>query len=180
MTEIIEASFRAKYDEAYRIAGEAGTRPVVATDWGFFASMPPPSGVGAFTWFRSREELVSFLQEHGPYMLAHAMDAMRPEWGSDLERFRTSVAQIGDEAFDTEHLRRVAKDTVDPEQQLDWVGSVQELVSGLGVFAQDMRLGYCEQSDDSDEDSDDSEAAPLSIPDSQVEEFFDYLEGHGY
>jgi hypothetical protein len=183
MTEIstteTEASFRARYDEAYRIAGEAGTRPVAVTDWGLFVSMPAPSGVGAFTWFRSHEQLVDFLQEHGPYMLANAMSAARPEWGSALERFRTSAAQIGDEACDTD-LRQVAKDSVDPGQQLDWAGPVQELVSGLSTFAQDIRVSYFEQSDDSDDDRDDSEAPPQSIVDDQVEEFFDYLASYGY
>ncbi len=108
--------------------------------WGFFAYDDAPGGIGGgsgnFSWFDSKQELVSFLTKFP--LLAHSSAT------PDMELFARAK----------EHLLRVTAETFDQRavdelnvinsgvEQIQWFGQLEELLSGDGEFAEGLRAFF--------------------------------------
>jgi hypothetical protein len=132
--------------------------------WGFFAYDDAPGeiggGAGNFSWFESKDELVSFLTKFP--LLAHSSDS------TDTERFikaKNCLAQIASENFDQKVVDDLNKINSGVEQ-IQWFGQLDELLSGETEFAKGMRTFHSGSSE--------------KLPKSRIPEFVVFLRNWGH
>ncbi|HEY9679160.1 MAG TPA: hypothetical protein V6C76_14220 [Drouetiella sp.] len=112
-------------------------REPVSYSWGFFAYDDSPGaaggGAGNFSWFETKEDMVGFLRRFP--LLAHSSVA------TDLDRFTAAkefMANSDVDDFDQKSVEKFNKLVVGIEQ-IQWLGQLNDLLSGETEFAEGMR-----------------------------------------
>ena len=132
--------------------------------WGFFAYDDAPGGIGGgagnFSWFDSKEELVSFLAKFP--LLAHSSDT------SDTERFvraKNFLSSVTAENFDQKAVDEL--NTINSGvEQIQWIGQLSDLLSGETEFAEGMRKFFSDSSE--------------KLAKSRIPEFAEFLRSWGH
>jgi hypothetical protein len=166
--------FAARRDRAWELANAASERVPRAEDWGFFSSEPPPSGIGAFCWFDSRDQLLEFLAEHGPYMFATRDPGDWTGWSESVRQFRSVADRARRGEVSDGDVRSSARSSIDPSGQLDWVGAADELISGHSEFATRVRESLIDADEYPDLDGSDP------VPPDAVDDFLGGLTEYGH
>jgi hypothetical protein len=136
----------------------------VSYSWGFFAYDDSPGAVGGgagnFSWFDSKQELVSFLTKYP--LLAHSTD------DSDAERFekaKSFLTSIKLDNFDQKTVDELNKINAGVEQ-IQWFGQLEDLLSGETEFAQGLRTFFSGSS--------------KKLAKSEIPEFAEFLRNWGH
>jgi len=141
-------------------------------EWGFFSygDAPPAigGGVGMFTWFPDRNSMLEFIEHTLPFNPPGQSDLDPGEIAENtaavVEKLRLGTIN------DLDGIKELNEVLVTCSQ-LDWMGTVEGLLSGNHPYAVHVRQTF---RDDEDEDS---EGEP--IEDDEKEEFFEFLESWG-
>lgn len=132
--------------------------------WGFFAYDDAPGviggGVGNFSWFDSKDELVSFLAKFP--LLAHSSDSSDTELFVKAKNFLSSVAP---ENFDQKVVDELNK-MISGVEQIQWFGQLDDLLSGETEFAEGLRKFFSQSSD--------------KLANNRIPEFAEFLRGWGH
>lgn len=134
------------------------------------------SGLMMFSWFEDMEAVKEFLTVLGPAVFE--LEAARQS------KFRDVVSPLVDtlaaEGFG-DKLRNSLNALPDNPLCIDWWGTFEELCSGNGALAEELRAEFYSFTEDFDDEEGDSEDAhsvePIAA--SQVEEFIDFLRTYG-
>ncbi|CAN5314560.1 hypothetical protein BH10CYA1_BH10CYA1_54520 [soil metagenome] len=117
----------------------------VSYSWGFFAYDDAPGviggGSGNFSWFDSKQDLVSFLTKFP--LLTHSSGS------SDSERFvlaKNFVGSVTPEDFDQNAVDELNKINLGVEQ-IQWFGQFDDLLSGETEFAETIRKFFSNSSE---------------------------------
>ena len=152
---------RAAFEHAFEKSFE---REPTSYSWGFFAYDDAPGAVGGgpgnFSWFDSKQELVSFLAKFP--LLAHSCET------SNSERFAEAkdlLASITVEDFDQNAVERLNKLNSGVEQ-IQWFGQLNDLLSGETEFAEGMRKFFSGTSE--------------KLSKSRIPEFAEFLRNWGH
>jgi hypothetical protein len=173
-TDMSKTSFLDRRDRAWELAGKASECLPKVGSWGYFSSEPPPSGIGAFCWFESREELVDFLVEFGPFLFPSESVGRSDEWPARAREFQAELQRFRLEEITSDALVDAAHKSIDTDGQLDWVGPLEELVSGRTLFAEEVRRALVDSEDDGGWE-------PRSpVPKRQTRRFLEDLVGYGH
>ena len=141
-------------------------------EWGFFSygDAPPAigGGVGMFTWFPDRNSMLEFIEHTLPY---------NPPGQSDLDpdEIAENTAAVAEKLRlgtlgDLDGLKELNEVLVTCSQ-LDWMGTVDDLLSGNHPYAVHVRQAF--------RDDEDEEAEGGPIKEDEKEEFFEFLETWG-
>jgi len=141
-------------------------------EWGFFSygDAPPAigGGVGMFTWFPDRATMLAFIGETLPYsppgQSSLDPDEIAENTASVVEKLRLGTLTDED---GRQHLNKVLETC----SQLEWIGTVTELITGDHPYLVRVRKSF---RDDEDEDAD---GGP--IDEDEKEEFFEFLSTWG-
>ena len=130
-------------------------------EWGFFSygDAPPAigGGVGMFTWFPDRASMLDFIKHTLPYNIAEKAAAV-------VEKLKLGSIN------DLDGIKELNEVLVTCSQ-LDWMGTVDGLLSGDHPYAVHVRQAF------RDDEKEDSEGEPIA--EDEKEEFFDFLESWG-
>ena len=140
--------------------------------WGFFSygDAPPAigGGVGMFTWFPDRASMLEFIEETLPYYPPGQSNL-------DAEEIAENTAAVVEKirlgAVSDEEGRKHLNKVLETCSQLEWIGTVTDLLSGDHPYLVKVRRNF---RDDEDEDAD---GGP--IDEDEKEEFFEFLESWG-
>jgi hypothetical protein len=155
----------------------AGQDTKGAERFGWYMYTPAPGDYGYWSWFTSREEFVSALQEQWRLdvegadvdadeaaRLCHALDELLQKQGYSDKRFCAEVTRISGEP-----------------RYIEWMGTFSDLCAGEDSFSEDQRRSFREGGEDGGEESERSgkvAARPIvSAP--ERDEFFRFVEGEG-
>jgi hypothetical protein len=146
--------------------------PPEDSEWGFFSygDAPPAigGGVGMFTWFPDRNSMLEFIEHTLPYNPPGQSDLDPNEIAENtaavVEKLR--LGTIGD----LDGLKELNEVLVTCSQ-LDWMGTVDDLLSGNHPYAVHVRQAF--RGDEEEE----AEGGP--IEEDEKEEFFEFLETWG-
>ena len=141
--------------------------------WGFFsygdASPAIGGGVGSFAWFDDRDTMLDFIPTTLPY-------CPPGQWGADFRLVGTETAAI------VEDMKKgVLSDTAGIEQlnkvlrtfsQIEWMGTVDELLNGNHDYANRVRTEFREDNDDP------RAGAPIDA--NEQHEFLEYINEWGF
>ena len=141
-------------------------------EWGFFSygDAPPAigGGVGMFTWFPDRNSMLEFIEHTLPY---------NPPGQSDLDpdEIAENTAAVAEKLRlgtlgDLDGLKELNEVLVTCSQ-LDWMGTVDDLLSGNHPYAVHVRQAF--------RDDEDEEAEGGPTKEDEKEEFFEFLETWG-
>jgi hypothetical protein len=141
-------------------------------EWGFFSygDAPPAigGGVGMFTWFPERASMLAFIEETLPYYPPGQSnldaDEIAENASAVVEKLR--LGTLTDEEG-RQHLNKVLETC----SQLEWIGTVTELITGDHPYLARVRKTFRA---DEDEDAD---GGP--IDEDEKEEFFEFLDTWG-
>ena len=141
-------------------------------EWGFFSygDAPPAigGGVGMFTWFPDRASMLEFIEETLPYYPPGQSNL-------DAEEIADNTAAVVEKirlgAVSDEQGRKHLNKVLETCSQLEWIGTVTDLLSGDHPYLVKVRKIF---RDDEDEDAD---GGP--IDEDEKEEFFEFLESWG-
>ena len=132
--------------------------------WGFFAYDDTAGAIGGgsgnFSWFDSKEELVSFLAKFP--LLAHSSE------NNDAERFvkaKSFLESVAPDDFDQKTVDELNKINAGVEQ-IQWFGQLDDLLSGEAEFAKGMRAFFSKSS--------------AKLAKSQIPEFAEFLRKWGH
>ena len=164
------SSFLTATDEAMSIAS---SRDPLKFTWGVFAwADGPPAcggGVGAFLWFAEREELLAFITDLAPAGFMTFDD--EAEWLELRERLRRTASSL--EAKPEDAIANLNGE-LSSLLQIDWVGRLEQLLSGDSPYAMTVRAGFRSDWDDKPEQVNTS-----AITDKEMQEFLEYLSEYG-
>ena len=118
-------------------------------EWGFFSYGDAPAGMGggmgSFAWFDDRDTMLDFIMTTLPY-------CPPGPWAADYPLVATETATI------VEDMKKgVLSDTAGTEQlnkvlrtfsQIEWMGTVDELLNGNHDYANRVRTAFREENDD--------------------------------
>ena len=141
-------------------------------EWGFFSygDAPPAigGGVGMFTWFPDRNSMLEFIEHTLPYNPPGQSDLDPDEIAENtaavVEKLRLGTIN------DLDGIKELNEVLVTCSQ-LDWMGTVDGLLSGNHPYAVHVRQAF------RDDEEEDSEGEP--IEEDEKEEFFEFLETWG-
>ena len=141
-------------------------------EWGFFSygDAPPAigGGVGMFTWFPDRNSMLEFIENTLPYNPPGASeldpDEIAENTAAVVEKFRLGTIN------DLDGIKELNEVLVTCSQ-LDWMGTVDDLLSGNHPYAVHVRQAF------RDDEEEDSEGEP--VEEDEKEEFFEFLESWG-
>lgn len=141
-------------------------------EWGFFSYGDAPAaiggGVGMFTWFPDRDSMLEFIAETLPYCPPGQSnldaDEIAENTAAVVEKIR--LGAVSDEEG-RQHLNKVLETC----SQLEWIGTVTDLLSADHPYVARVRKTF---RDDEDEAADAGE-----INEDEKEEFFEFLETWG-
>ena len=164
---------KALTDRANEAMSTSSSRDPVAFNWGLFAWGDAPGacggGAGAFQWFDELSEVLSFVTDLSPAAFA-TFDA-EVEW---LE-LRDELRQIAN-GFEADSAATISafNDNLKSLLQIEWIGSIQDLMSGSGCFPCQVRARF---RDDWDEEAS-PESMDVASP-SEQESFLAFLSEYG-
>ncbi len=139
-------------------------RQPTSSSWGFFAYDDAPGAVGGgagnFSWFDSKEDLFEFLRKFP--LLANSAESIGTE---RFEKASDLLAGTTAETLDQSVVNQLNAINSGVEQ-IQWLGQLNELLSGGGEFAEGMRKFFSGSS------------TPLSK--TRIPEFAEFLRGWGH
>ena len=146
--------------------------PPAECEWGFFSygDAPPAIGGGAgmFTWFPDRESMLAFIENTLPYFPPGQADL---DAGEVADHTAEIVHQMRTGALsDKDALLRLNK-VLETCSQLQWIGTVTDLLSGDHAYAAEVRASFRDDADEA--------AGSHSIAEDEKENFFDFLDTWG-
>jgi hypothetical protein len=151
----------AELEQAFEISFE---KEPASYSWGFFAYDDAPGaiggGAGNFSWFDSKQELVSFLAKFP--LLVHSSDTLDTERFVEAKKFLASVTP---DNFDQKSVDELNKINAGVEQ-IQWFGQLDDLLSGETEFAKGMRAFFSKSSE--------------HLAKSQIPEFAEFLRKWGH
>ena len=157
-------------DEAMSIAS---SRDPLKFTWGVFAwADGPPAcggGVGAFLWFAEREELLAFITDLAPAGFMTFDD--EAEWLELRERLRRTASSL--EAKPEDAIANLNGE-LSSLLQIDWVGRIEQLLSGDSPYAMKVRAGFRSDWEDKPE-----QLKTNSITDEELQAYLEYLSEYG-
>ncbi len=150
-------------DNAFAAAADHSPK---STSWGFFSYLDVPpafcgSGVGGFSWFASKEELLDFLEE--AYPCSTRMDDEDKE--AVCGQVREKRLLTSDDAM---AVMELLNKELAGHLHMEWVGSLNDLHAGTHRYAVYLRARFRTDSMD-DFDGDIRQESPLEL-----------LEEHGH
>ena len=151
----------------------ASSRDPQQFSWGVFAwADGPPAcggGVGAFLWFDELAELLAFLTDLAPAAFMTFDD--EAEWLELRERLRRTASSL-------ENKPDGAIADLNAELtsllQIDWVGRLEQLLSGDSLFAIKVRARFRNDWEDKPEP-----VNTIAISQEEMQEFLEYLSEYG-
>jgi hypothetical protein len=155
-----------QWDKAFSTSHELDPTPKC---WGMFvcSDAPPPvcgSGLGSFHWFRTENELTSFIREYLAWWTP-APSSMKPEEiaaevqaivDAESDKLPTMVDRLNDFMRNMWHI--------------EWCGRFQDLCVGSGEFPTKIRDAFLEVSD---------VAETATLPRNMIADFKTYLRTYG-
>jgi len=139
-------------------------REPTSYSWGFFAYDDAPGGIGGgsgnFSWFDSKQELVSFLGKYP--LLAHSSHTLDTEQFSEAKNFLRSFTP---ETFDQKAVDQLNK-MISGVEQIQWFGQLNDLLSGEAEFEKGMRKFFSGSSE--------------KLAKSRIPEFAEFLRNWGH
>lgn len=141
-------------------------------EWGFFSygDAPPAigGGVGMFTWFPDRNTMLDFIANTLPYF---------PPGQSNLDpdEIAENTAAVVDKlrlgtVSDLDGIKKLNEVLVTCSQ-LNWMGTVEDLLTGNHPYAAEVRQAFREDSEE------EAEGGPIGKD--EKEDFFEFLESWG-
>ena len=142
--------------------------------WGFYSKdYSTPPGVGAFSWFESRDELLDYLVNMEPNIWAYGFNGVDQE---TFTRLKTTVQEILAEADLnkglTDGLRRKISKEFD-NGEISWRGNFSDLHKGDDAFSETLVHEFL----DSDNNE---EGKPTMVTDEQIPGFIEFCKGFGH
>jgi len=133
------------------ILNEANGRDPREFRWGYFGRDPfVLSGVGVFTWYASREDLLEALVEAEP-SIHFEMDM--PEFASAREALDAVRQAIAGRSDLPEEAREKANEILKGEAHIEWWGRLDDLVVRHGEFPREIRTWFRETRCDVNEEA---------------------------
>jgi hypothetical protein len=171
MTDEDDLDDRAERAEASWQEVSSGAPPDDA-EWGFFSYGDAPAaiggGVGMFTWFPDRASMLEFIEETLPYYPPGQSnldaDEIAENASAVVEKLRLGTLTDED---GRQHLNKVLETC----SQLNWIGTVENLLSGNHPYVVQVREAFRE------DDEEESEGVPIS--EDEKEDFYEFLETWG-
>jgi hypothetical protein len=160
-------------ERANEVMSIASSRDPQQFPWGVFAwADGPPAcggGVGAFLWFDEQAELLAFLTDLAPAAFMTFDD--EAEWLELRERLRRTASFL-----ETKPGGAIADLNAELTSllQIDWVGRLEQLLSGDSSFAIKVRAGFRSDWDDKPEQVNTS-----AITDEELQAYLEYLSEYG-
>jgi hypothetical protein len=142
------------------------------SEWGFFSygDAPPAigGGNGMFTWFPDRNTMLDFIANTLPYFPPGQSDLDPDEIAGNtatvVEKLRLGTIS------DLDGIKKLNEVLVTCSQ-LNWMGTVEDLLSGNHRYAIQVREAFRE------DDEEESEGVPIS--EDEKEDFYEFLEAWG-
>jgi hypothetical protein len=171
MTDEDDLDDRAERAEASWQEVSSGAPPDDA-EWGFFSYGDAPAaiggGVGMFTWFPDRASMLEFIEETLPYYPPGQSnldaDEIAENTSAVVEKLRLGTLTDED---GRQHLNRVLETC----SQLEWIGTVKDLLTSDHSYLDKVRRTFRE------DEGDDADGGPIS--EDEREEFFEFLDAWG-
>lgn len=139
--------------------------------WGLFAySDAPPvicgSGIGAFSWFDSRIDMIEFVAENLAWWhpAPSSMEPMEIATG-----VKAILKETDPTIADLEQLRSDLNEFMQNMWQIEWWGQFQDLCEGAGEFPTKIRGSFCENND-----------VPEAISENRIRDFGEYMRNYGF
>ncbi len=159
---------------------EAYSRPCEPQRYGFyqFCDAAPAfcgSGVGAFAWFDTVDDMVDFL------LCVDAESCMRKREGGPEVVAALAAARPGLPAGDAAMpiAQKLYNDGLAGHYKVEWIGKAADLIAGDSEYARTLRSEF--RTACSEEDEEDDEAADGSpLADDEIEGFAEFLTDYGY
>jgi hypothetical protein len=146
--------------------------PADDCEWGFFSygDAPPAIGGGAgmFTWFPDRNSMLDFIASTLPYF-PPGRSTLDPEDISENTAVVVEKLRLGT-ISDIDGIKELNEALVTCSQ-LNWIGTVEDLLSGNHPYAIQVREAFRE------DDEEESEGVPIS--EDEKEDFYEFLEAWG-
>lgn len=142
-------------------------------EWGFFCYGDAPAaiggGVGMFTWFRNRNDMLDFIETTLPYYppgpYSSDVEAAAADTTAVVEKMRTNALSV-------EEGMEALNEVLEGFSQFTWIGTVPELLSGDHDYLVRVRGAFREDFDDG--------LGVSPIMEDEREAFFEFLEGWGF
>ena len=175
-------------EEALDAWSEANNFSPEAPHWGFFAMDANPIGVGGFTWFPTRDEMLQFFWEIIPPAMANDSGAPVRKM-MKATRGHVSRHQLGETSL--EQLVEGLNESLAGASQIQWVGTFGEMTTGNHRYCQAMRARYHARRSDEEEGNEELESVDEDsppkvlakygkpIPDDKLESFREFLQEWG-
>ena len=127
-----------------------GYRPVPAS-WGFFTrgdrGGPWNFGGNGFTWFSTQKKMVPFFWEIVP----PAMVEVEPEAiQTIMDSIKNHVDEFNEAKLTLEQFREKLNDNLSGWVQIDWIGTLTDLMTGDHPYAKEVREGFHQRQADDD------------------------------
>jgi hypothetical protein len=123
-------------------------REPTSYSWGFFAYDDAPGivggGAGNFSWFDSKNELLSFLVKFP--LLAHSYETSATPDSEQFKRAKDFLSSFKAESFDQAAVDQLNKINSGVEQ-IQWFGQLNDLLCGDTEFAKGMRTFFSKSSE---------------------------------
>lgn len=131
--------------------------------WGYYAYDDAPammcgSGIGAYFWFDSRDEMLAFITQH--HVELYWRDSGEDRKLADQEAVVTHIAALQAGQISPEDARDGINAALERLARLEWWGQFRDLTDGDGDHARETRAAFYE-SDDSLDDGDEDCVDPI-------------------
>ena len=148
-------------EEALDAWSGANEHVPLPTNWGFFScgDMPGPcgGGGGGFTWFAAQEEMLTFFWEIvPPAMVNDEPEALQ----TMMDEFKNHVDQFNQAKLTLEQLRESLNENLSGWVQIEWIGTLTDLMAGDHPYAKEVREGFRQRHAEDDADDDSSAIKP--------------------
>jgi hypothetical protein len=142
-------------------------------EWGFFSygDAPPAigGGVGMFTWFPDRAAMLTFIEETLPYS-PPGQASLDPN--EIAENAAKVVERIRIGTLSDEDGRLALNKVLETCSQLEWIGTVADLLAGDHPYTVHVRQAFR-----ADDDDDDADGGPIT--EEEKDEFIEFLNTWG-
>ncbi len=131
--------------ELVKVCNTASGRTPNPSSWGLYqyndlAPAMCAGGTGSFLWFKTRERMLEFVSRYQPYLVGGAdereeMDELARSVAGIVAKLRNE--KIGDKAG----LKKI-NEVLKGWSQIEWWGTLQDLMDGKGPFPRKIRKFY--------------------------------------
>ena len=170
-------------EEAMEAWVEANECIPASEHWGFFSMDESPVGIGGFTWFPTKQDMLQFFWEIIPPAMANeSLSKVR----SLCRNCRAHVRrhELGETSL--EQLVEELNQSLKGATQIQWVGTFREMIAGRTLFCQILRAKFhayrAESPVDAEHEMIDEDSSPrllkrygTPVDDADLEEFMDFL-----